>query len=175
LSALNFDSLAVDRSRFPDINGSISTTLFNVDSRLGKEYDVVGGVSGSMPLVDAGSRDAQLRQIGLRQQIVDEELVMDAREAFAEWEAINIEQDEIRADIESLGLKKGSIAQDLKELKLRAQTLEGKPTDLALTEMEAGLTVVDELSLQFELQQSIVNSLVVSERLLEEVLKQGQR
>jgi len=175
LSALNFDSLAVDRSRFPDINGSISTTLFNVDSRLGKEYDVVGGVSGSMPLVDAGSRDAQLRQIGLRQQIVDEELVMDAREAFAEWEAINIEQDEIRADIESLGLKKGSIAQDLKELKLRAQTLEGKPTDLALTEMEAGLTVVDELSLQFELQQSIVNSLVVSERLLVEVLKQGQR
>ena len=175
LSALNFDSLAVDRSRFPDINGSISTTLFNVDSRLGKEYDVVGGVSGSMPLVDAGSRDAQLRQIGLRQQIVDEELVMDAREAFAEWEAINIEQDEIRADIESLGLKKGSIAQDLKELKLRAQTLEGKPTDLALTEMEAGLTVVDELSLQFELQQSIVNSLVVSERLLVEVLKQGRR
>ena len=74
-----------------------------------------------------------------------------------------------------LGLKKGSIAQDLKELKLRAQTLEGKPTDLALTEMEAGLTVVDELSLQFELQQSIVNSLVVSERLLVEVLKQGQR
>lgn len=175
LSALNFDSLAVDRSRFPDINGSISATLFNVDSRLGKEYDVVGGISGSMPLVDAGSRDAQLRQIGLKQQIVDEELVMDAREAFAEWEAINTKRDEINADIESLGLKKASIAQDLRELELRAQTLEGKPTDLAVIEMEAGLTVVDELSLYSELQQSIIKSLVVSEQLLLEVLKQGQR
>ena len=175
LSALNFDSLAVDRSRFPDINGSISATLFNVDSRLGKEYDVVGGISGSMPLVDAGSRDAQLRQIGLKQQIVDEELVMDAREAFAEWEAINTKRDEINADIESLGLKKASIAQDLRELELRAQTLEGKPTDLAVIEMEAGLTVVDELSLHSELQQSIIKSLVVSEQLLLEVLKQGQR
>lgn len=175
LSALNFDSLAVDRSRFPDINGSISATLFNVDSRLGKEYDVVGGISGSMPLVDAGSRDAQLRQIGLKQQIVDEELVMDAREAFAEWEAINTKRDEINADIESLGLKKASIAQDLRELELRAQTLEGKPTDLAVIEMEAGLTVVDELSLRSELQQSIIKSLVVSEQLLLEVLKQGQR
>lgn len=175
LSALNFDSLAVDRSRFPDINGSISATLFNVDSRLGKEYDVVGGISGSMPLVDAGSRDAQLRQIGLKQQIVDEELVMDAREAFAEWEAINTKRDEINADIESLGLKKASIAQDLRELELRAQTLEGKPTDLAVIEMEAGLTVVDELSLRSELQQSIIKSLVVSEQLLLEILKQGQR
>lgn len=175
LSALNFDSLAVDRSRFPDINGSISATLFNVDSRLGKEYDVVGGISGSMPLVDAGSRDAQLRQIGLKQQIVDEELVMDAREAFAEWEAINTKRDEINADIESLGLKKASIAQDLRELELRAQTLEGKPTDLAVIEMEAGLTAVDELSLYSELQQSIIKSLVVSEQLLLEVLKQGQR
>lgn len=175
LSALNFDALAVDRSRFPDINGSISATLFNVDSRLGKEYDVVGGISGSMPLVDAGSRDAQLRQIGLKQQIVDEELVMDAREAFAEWEAINTKRDEINADIESLGLKKASIAQDLRELELRAQTLEGKPTDLAVIEMEAGLTVVDELSLYSELQQSIIKSLVVSEQLLLEVLKQGQR
>jgi len=175
LSALNFDSLAVDRSRFPDINGSISATLFNVDSRLGKEYDVVGGISGSMPLVDAGSRDAQLRQIGLKQQIVDEELVMDAREAFAEWEAVNTKRDEINADIESLRLKKASIAQDLKELKLRAQTLEGKPTDLAVTEMEAGLMVIDELSLHSELQQSTINSLVVSEQLLLEVLKQGQR
>jgi len=175
LSALKFDALTVRRSRFPDINGSVSATLFNIDSRLGKEYDVVGGVNGSMPLIDSGSRDAQLRQIGLKQQIVDEELSIDARKALAEWEAIKIQRDELAADMKSLGIKKVSLTQNLRELELRGQTLEGKPTDLAITEMEVGLLAVDELRLQSEIQQTVINSLVVSEQLLLEVLKQDQR
>ena len=83
-------------------------------------------------------------------------------------------QDELLADIESLKRKKTNLSQDLKELKLRGQTLESKPTDVAITEMELGLLAVEELSIQSKLQQSVINGLVVSEQLLLEIVKRDQ-
>ncbi len=172
-SALRFDAVAVQKSQLPEINGTITGTLFNIDSRLGNAYDVVGGLNASLPLVDSGARDAQLSQIALRTEILQEELALDRDERSDRWDENGTRRTEIQAQISKQTKRFNRLRDEVEELALRSQTLDGRPVDLALTEVDLGLVEVDLARSTYDWLDAMVDAFLIRDDLLLSLIGQS--
>ena len=174
-SALRFEARAIMRSRWPEVTGSVSGTLFDIDSRPGNSYDVVGGLNASMPLIDAGARDAELDQVALRQQILDEELIMDRESAESDWVANTSQRVEIEQGYRDALTRQSAVQRDLVDLRLRAQSLEARPTELALAEADLGYADVEVMERRIDRLAATVEALKIQDRLWLEAIALGQK
>lgn len=164
-SALRFEAVAVEKSRLPEVTGTVTGTFFNIDSRLGDAYDVVGGLNASLPLVDAGARDAQLSQIALRAEILEEELVMDREERERLWDSNQTRREEIQTRVREQTETRTQLGKELDELSLRAQTLDSRPVELALTEVDVGLAEVALIQSSYDWLDAMIEAFLIRDEL----------
>ena len=87
--ALVSSRLKAERQNLPEVNGLVTTTLYDMDVALGEQYEIVGGLQASMPLFDGGAKnneieilEAQIRSIDFEIQKRIEDLTFEDESVF---------------------------------------------------------------------------------------------
>ena len=169
-AALDHDRRAVERSRLPEITGTISGTLFNMDTRLGDEYDVVGGINASLPIIDSGARDSQVERIDLKVGIVEGELLRNESETLRAWDENQSKTKRVEEQRADTYIRLSEQKHELAELTRRFKSLDGKLNDIALAELALANIQSDVLEYDHELLRLRVGAHVVNESLIESLL-----
>ena len=153
-SALAASIESIERSNLPEIIGSVTTTFYDVDVRLGRQYEIVGGLSASIPLFDGGSKANQIEIIRYQIDSIEFEVSKLKDDLAQEWKSamdeIVLISNRMKDALKGLEEKQAKRS----ESEQRAASLEGSQ----LAVVEAKLSVID--------QQIEINSMYWDQRAL---------
>lgn len=166
IRSLDQEISAIQLSKKPKINGSITSRFFDINKARVSDYEVFGGINLSMPIFDAGIRDLETDSLEIKKEILFQEKRVIEREIKIKVQTLTERAKTVKNEISDNQKKIDATKKLLKDAEFRAELLEEDFYRIVSQTIEVGRLLKRKSELEWDTRFLASESLFVTERLV---------
>ena len=166
LEAIEEEILAVEKSNHPNLSLSITANSYDISSESLSEYEILGGLTISKPILDGGLSKSERSILLSQRKIALARKDQKVRALNEDWENNKSEYADTKQKVDNLNFQIYELSEKLQFLDMLAKGTTSKSTELAEIEDRIFSLKREKITLDWQLKNIIIRSLLLSEVLI---------
>ena len=166
LEAIKERILAVEKNNHPNLSLSVTTNTYDIFKESLSEYEVLGGLTLSKPIIDGGLSKSEKSILLSQEKIALARRDQKVRSLYEDWENNNSEYSDTKQKIDNLAFQIYELSEKLQILDKLSKGSTSKGTELAEIENKIFSLKREKITLDWQIKKIIIRSLLLSENLI---------